>query len=61
MLPRIFEPFESTKESSGIGIGLNIARDIVVQNGGAIIAYNSKEGAVFEVSFPLVKKDAQNA
>lgn len=54
ILPRIFEPFESTKESSGIGIGLNIAKDIVIQNNGEIIAYNDAKGAIFEVSFPYI-------
>ena len=56
ILPRIFEPFESTKVSSGIGIGLNIAHRIVIQNKGTIVAYNEDEGAVFEVSIPLVKE-----
>ncbi|MDD3343095.1 MAG: PAS domain S-box protein [Sulfurospirillaceae bacterium] len=54
ILPRIFEPFESTKMSSGIGIGLNIAHSIIEQNDGTIIAYNSGDGAVFEVSLPLL-------
>jgi two-component system, LuxR family, sensor kinase FixL len=57
VLPRIFEPFESTKESSGIGIGLNIAHSIVTQNGGTIDAYNENGGAVIEVTFPLYKEE----
>jgi len=57
VLPRIFEPFESTKESSGIGIGLNIAHSIVTQNGGTIHAYNENDGAVIEVTFPLYKEE----
>ncbi|MBP1680382.1 MAG: multi-sensor signal transduction histidine kinase [Proteobacteria bacterium] len=56
ILPRIFEPFESTKESSGIGIGLNIAQQIVTQNSGEISAYNEHDGAVFEVRLPLAKE-----
>lgn len=56
ILPRIFEPFESTKESSGIGIGLNIAQQIVLQNNGVISAYNENEGAVFEVRLPVTKE-----
>lgn len=52
MLPNIFEPFESTKESSGIGIGLNIARKIVQDQEGEIKAYNQNDGAVFEVALP---------
>lgn len=56
ILPRIFEPFESTKESSGIGIGLNIAQTIVMQNDGNITAYNEGDGAVFEIVLPLIKR-----
>lgn len=56
ILPYIFEPFQSTKESSGIGIGLNIAHGIVIQNGGSIRAYNDAKGAVIEVRFPLYKE-----
>ncbi len=56
ILPHIFEPFESTKMSSGIGIGLNIAQQIVIQNEGEICAFNEDEGAVFEVHLPLVKE-----
>lgn len=60
ILPRIFEPFESTKESSGIGIGLNIAHGIVSQNGGKIEAYNYQGGALFEVRFPLMTQEHEN-
>ena len=60
ILPRIFEPFESTKESSGIGIGLNIAHGIVSQNGGKIEAYNHEGGALFEVRFPLMTQEHEN-
>lgn len=56
ILPRIFEPFESTKESSGIGIGLNIAHNIVSQNNGVIKASNTQGGAMFEIRFPLLAK-----
>lgn len=54
ILPRIFEPFETTKESSGIGIGLNIAHNIVTQNGGEISAKNHLDGALFTVTFPRI-------
>lgn len=53
ILPRIFEPFQSTKESSGIGIGLNIAYGIVTQNNGTIKAFNENGGATIEVTLPL--------
>lgn len=57
ILPRIFEPFQSTKESSGIGIGLNIAYGIVTQNDGTINAFNENNGAVIEVILPLMETD----
>jgi two-component system, LuxR family, sensor kinase FixL len=56
ILPRIFEPFESTKESSGMGIGLNIAQQIITQHEGKIIAYNEGEGAIFEVRLPIFEE-----
>lgn len=61
ILPRIFEPFESTKESSGIGIGLNIAQQIITQHEGEIIAYNENDGAIFEVRLPLAKASGHGA
>ena len=51
ILPNIFEPFKSTKESSGLGIGLNIAQKIVIENNAEIKAYNEDNGAVFEIIF----------
>ena len=53
ILPNIFEPLSSTKESGGIRIGLNIAKQIIVDQGGDIIAYNKEKGVVFEVKLPL--------
>lgn len=47
----LFEPFASTKESKGMGIGLNIAKKIIEDQEGEIRAYNEGAGAVFEVSF----------
>jgi PAS domain S-box-containing protein len=52
ILSRIFEPFMSTKTSSGIGIGLNIAQKIVEDQGGKISAFNDSSGAVFEIFLP---------
>lgn len=45
----IFEPFESTKESSGIGIGLNVAKKIIEEHQGTITAQNRDGGACFTV------------
>lgn len=49
MLPDIFEPFTSSKEHSGMGVGLNIAKKIIDEQNGEIKAYNSEVGAVFEI------------
>jgi C4-dicarboxylate-specific signal transduction histidine kinase len=49
IIDKVFEPFKSTKTSSGMGIGLNIAQKIVHDNDATIRAYNEDGGAVFEV------------
>jgi len=56
-LPRIFEPFYTTKEvGKGTGLGLSIAYDIVVKNHKGAIEVQSEEGvgALFTVKIPLV-------
>ncbi|BAK72437.1 MAG: PAS domain S-box protein [Arcobacter sp.] len=45
----IFEPFVSSKEHSGMGVGLNIAKKIIDEQEGIIKAYNEENGAVFEI------------
>lgn len=45
----IFEPFISSKEHSGMGVGLNIAKKIVDEQDGIIKAFNEDFGAVFEI------------
>jgi two-component system NtrC family sensor kinase len=53
-LPRIFEPFYTTKEvGKGTGLGLAIAYGIVQDHGGQIAAANHPDGgAVFTVELP---------
>ncbi|HVY45854.1 MAG TPA: ATP-binding protein [Minicystis sp.] len=53
MLPRLFEPYATTKEK-GTGLGLAIVHRIVFEHGGEI-AYRTatKGGAVFEVTLPV--------
>ena len=53
-LPRIFEPFYTTKEvGKGTGLGLAIAYGIVVEHGGEIVAANHPDGgATFTVALP---------
>ena len=51
----IFEPFFTTKEA-GMGVGLSIARTIVENSGGKIVAANREpRGAVFRFTLPLSK------
>lgn len=50
ILKELFEPFKGTKDSSGMGVGLSIAKKIISEHNGACInAYNKDSGAVFEV------------
>ena len=53
-LPRIFEPFYTTKEvGKGTGLGLAIAYGIVQEHGGQIVAANHRDGgAIFTVELP---------
>ncbi|MFH1021294.1 MAG: ATP-binding protein, partial [Pseudomonadota bacterium] len=56
-LPRIFEPFYSTK-AKGTGLGLAIAKDVVRAHGGTISVLNRKGGgACFTVSLPVESKE----
>ena len=51
-LPRIFEPFYTTK-ASGTGLGLAISAGIVREFGGELTATNRPGGgAVFRLAFP---------
>ena len=52
ILSKIFDPFESTKEDGGMGIGLNVAKRIVDDHNGKIVAANYEDGALFEVYLP---------
>ena len=54
LIDSIFEPFTSTKDYSGIGMGLNIARKIVKENDGEISAVNMNNGVKFTITLPSV-------
>ena len=57
-LPRVFDPFFSTKPAgAGVGLGLAISNEITQELGGAIRAYNHPQGgACFEVMLPLAPR-----
>jgi C4-dicarboxylate-specific signal transduction histidine kinase len=55
VLPRIFEPFYTTKDvGKGIGLGLAIAYGIIQEHGGEIVAANHPDGgAAFRIALPV--------
>jgi signal transduction histidine kinase len=59
VLPRIFEPFVTTKPmGSGTGLGLSIAAQIVDEHHGRIMAENNPEGgATFTVILPCKRHE----
>jgi signal transduction histidine kinase/HAMP domain-containing protein len=52
MLPRIFDPYFSTK-STGTGLGLAIARKAIEEHGGRVHAENLEPGLRVEIELPL--------
>lgn len=56
VLPRIFEPFFSTRRG-GTGLGLNIVRNIIESHGGNLAICNNDPlpGCTAEVSLPVTK------
>jgi len=57
VLPRIFEPFYTTK-ATGTGLGLAISSNIVAESGGELTATNGPEGgAVFRLRLPIAKAE----
>jgi PAS domain S-box-containing protein len=54
-LPRIFEPFYTTKPmGKGTGLGLSVGYGIIRDAGGTIAAENINDGARFTITLPIV-------
>ena len=59
IMPRLFEPFMTTK-SSGLGLGLSICYGIIHQRGGRIVVENCADrGASFTIWLPVAGKTKQ--
>jgi signal transduction histidine kinase len=56
LLPRIFEPFFSTRRG-GTGLGLSIVKYVIENHGGTVGAFNNEPppGCTFEVKLPIEK------
>jgi len=63
ILPKIFEPFFSTRPAGeGTGLGLTIAHKIVTGMGGSIRVHTTpRVGSVFTVSLPVANAPAEGA
>ncbi|HLP85672.1 MAG TPA: HAMP domain-containing sensor histidine kinase [Phycisphaerales bacterium] len=64
VIPRLFEPFVSTRlDSKGTGLGLAVAEGIVREHGGLLRAGNrtDRRGAIFEVMLPLSQPTSSSA
>ncbi len=58
MLPRLFERFARGPKSSGLGLGLFLARQIALAHGGTLEVHSSPgKGARFELSLPLFRNE----
>lgn len=56
VVPRIFDPFFSTKGvGEGTGLGLTVSKAIVEQHGGEILVTTSERGTMFTVKLPRVR------
>ena len=56
-LPRVFEPFYTTKEmGKGTGLGLSVGYGIIRDMKGSIAAENVNDGARFTITLPLVSQ-----
>ena len=58
IIEKVFEPYFTTKESHGTGIGLYICKEIIHKHmKGTLKVKNCENGANFIISIPLIKKE----
>lgn len=62
LLPRIFEPWVTTKKPGhGTGLGLPIARDVVSAHSGSIaVASDIGRGTTFTIELPVDSRDGRS-
>jgi two-component system NtrC family sensor kinase len=60
LLPRIFDPWVTTKAAGhGSGLGLSIVRDVVAAHGGTVVASSAEgAGALFTIELPAARDAA---
>jgi signal transduction histidine kinase len=55
ILPRLFEPFATTKEQAGLGLGLAISKAIVERHHGTIsVKSKPGQGTMFTIALPAL-------
>ncbi len=55
IIDQLFEPYVSTREEKGTGIGLSLSRTIVNGMGGQIEVENINDGALFRITLPCAE------
>jgi len=61
-LPKIFDPFFSTKQNQGTGLGLSVSYGIIEKHGGTIdVQSEVGKGTIFTLRFPVPEEEERPA